>query len=74
MSETIIVGFLSLAGTLIGSICGIIASQKLTIYRIEQLEKKVDKHNQIADKVLEMQGRMNECEHNIRDLKGRVCA
>lgn len=74
MSETIIVGLLSLAGTLIGSICGIIASQKLTIYRIEQLEKKVDKHNQIADKVLEMQGRMNECEHNIRDLKGRVCA
>ena len=74
MSETIIVGLLSLAGTLIGSICGIIASQKLTIYRIEQLEKKVDKHNQIADKVLEMQGRMNEVEHNIRDLKGRVCA
>ena len=74
MSETIIVGLLSLTGTLIGSICGIIASQKLTIYRIEQLEKKVDKHNQIADKVLEMQGRMNECEHNINDLKGRVCA
>ena len=74
MSETIIVGLLSLAGTLIGSICGIIASQKLTIYRIEQLEKKVDKHNQIADKVLEMQGRMTECEHNINDLKGRVCA
>ena len=74
MSETIIVGLLSLTGTLIGSICGIIASQKLTIYRIEQLEKKVDKHNQIADKVLEMQGRMTECEHNINDLKGRVCA
>lgn len=74
MSETIIVGLLSLAGTLIGSICGIIASQKLTIYRIEQLEKKVDKHNQIADKVLEMQGRVTECEHNINDLKGRVCA
>lgn len=74
MSETIIVGLLSLAGTLIGTVGGIIASQKLTIYRIEQLEKKVDKHNQIADKVLEMQGRVTECEHNINDLKGRVCA
>ena len=40
---TIIVGVLSLVGTLIGSIAGIMTAQKLTVYRIEQLEKKVDK-------------------------------
>ena len=44
MQPEVIVGLLSLCGTLIGSIAGIIASNKLTLYRIEQLEKKVDKH------------------------------
>lgn len=42
---TIIVGVLSLVGTLIGSIAGIMTAQKLTVYRIDQLEKKVDKMN-----------------------------
>lgn len=40
---TIIVGVLSLVGTLIGTIAGIMTAQKLTVYRIDQLEKKVDK-------------------------------
>ena len=40
---TIIVGILSLVGTLIGTIAGIMTAQKLTVYRIDQLEKKVDK-------------------------------
>ena len=43
MSDTIIVALLSLAGTLIGSLFGIIAANKLVVYRIEQLEKKVEK-------------------------------
>lgn len=42
---TVVVGILSLVGTLIGSITGIMVSQKLTVYRIDQLEKKVDKMN-----------------------------
>lgn len=42
---TVVVGILSLVGTLIGSITGIMVSQKLTVYRIDQLEKKVDKIN-----------------------------
>ena len=42
---TVVVGILSLVGTLIGSITGILVSQKLTVYRIDQLEKKVDKIN-----------------------------
>ena len=72
MSDTIIVGLLSLGGTLIGTVGGIIASQKLTIYRIQQLEKKMDRHNQVIERVFLMEGRMNEAEHDIRDLKGRV--
>lgn len=51
MSDTIIVALLSLAGTLIGSIFGILTSNKLVVYRIEQLEKKVEKHNNVLERV-----------------------
>lgn len=67
MSETIIVGILSLIGTFIGSFSGI----HLIKYRIEQLEKKVEKHNQIIERTFKLEGRMDECEHDIRDLKNR---
>ena len=49
--ETIIVGVLSLLGTLVGSIAGIMTANKLTNYRIDQLEKKVDKHNSVIERV-----------------------
>ena len=51
MAETVIVGVLSLVGTLGGSLFGILAANKLTTYRIEQLEKKVEKHNNIVERV-----------------------
>ena len=45
MNSEVLIALLSLAGTLIGSFGGIITSSKLTNYRLEQLERKVDKHN-----------------------------
>lgn len=71
MSDTIIVGLLSLAGTLLGTIGGILATQKLVMYRLQQLEIKVDKHNKIVERTFQLEGRMNEAEHDIRDLKTR---
>lgn len=55
MSETIIVGILSLIGTLIGSLGGIMAANKVVVYRIEQLEKKVEKHNNVIERVYELE-------------------
>lgn len=55
MSETIIVALLSLAGTLIGSLFGILAANKLVVYRIEQLEKKVEKHNNVLERVYSLE-------------------
>lgn len=55
MTETIIVALLSLAGTLGGSFCGILTANKLTTYRLEQLEKKVEKHNQVIDRVYQLE-------------------
>lgn len=69
MSEEIFVAVLSLAGTLAGSLCGILAANRITVYRIEQLEKKVDKHNSVVERTCRLEGRMTEAEHDIRDLK-----
>lgn len=68
MSETIIVGILSLIGTFIGSFSGI----HLIKYRIEQLEKKVEKHNQVIERTFKLEGRMTEVEHEIADLQRRA--
>ena len=54
MDSTIIVALLSLLGTLIGSLGGIIASNKLVIYRIQELEKKVNKHNEVIERVYKL--------------------
>ena len=55
MSETIIVAILSLVGTLAGSLLGIIAANKLVVYRIEQPEKKVEKHNNVLERVYDLE-------------------
>lgn len=63
------ISLFSLAGTLIGTFSGIFISNRLTIYRINQLEKKVEKHNGVIERTFILEGRMNEAEHDIRDMK-----
>lgn len=70
MSETILVAVLSLVGTLLGSILGILAANKLTNYRIEQLEKKVEKHNQVIERVYKLEKQEAVIEEEIDHLKG----
>ena len=76
MNETLLVAVLSFAGTLIGTLGGILAANRLTNYRIERLEKQVEKHNQVIDRVykLEQADAVEEEEirvinHRIRDLE-----
>jgi hypothetical protein len=69
MSNEIIVGLLSFAGTAVGSICGIIASAKLTNYRIQQLEKKVDEHNNFARRMPVLEEKIEVVNHRIADLE-----
>ena len=51
MSDSVIVAILSLIGTLGGTFGGILVSNKLTTYRIEQLEKKVQAHNNFDTRI-----------------------
>ena len=68
MTEAIIVAIISGACTLIGSCAGVIASSRLTQYRLAQLEKQVNRH-QVIERTFRLEGRMDEAEHDIRDLK-----
>lgn len=69
MNETIIISLISLIGTLAGSLGGILVASKLTNYRLEQLEKKVDKHNQFAERIPVLENHMTVSEHRIKDLE-----
>lgn len=69
MSEAIIVALIGLAGSGAGAFVGIVVSSKLTQYRLEQLEKKVEEYNNVKDRTTQLEGRMTEAEHDIRDLK-----
>jgi hypothetical protein len=72
MSETIIVALIGLAGSAIGAFAGVMASAKLTNFRIQQLEEKVNKHNNMIERTYALEGRMTEAEHDIQDIKGRI--
>ena len=69
MSEAIIVAILGFAGTMLGSLFGVLAAQKLTQYRLSQLEEKVNKHNNLIERTFKLEGRMTEAEHDIKYLK-----
>lgn len=65
-------GMLALIGTAIGTLGGILASAKMTTYRIEQLEKKVDKHNNFAEKIPVIEEQIKVANHRITDLEEKV--
>lgn len=79
MSSEMWVAFISLIGTVIGTFGGIMASNKMTSYRIEQLEKKVEKHNNIVERMYKIEenqavinNNMKVANHRIDDLEEAV--
>lgn len=72
VSETILVALLSLLGTLIGTFGGIVTGSKLMMYRIEQLEKNVEKHNGVIERTYKLEGEVLELQHDIRDIKSEL--
>lgn len=76
MTDTVMVAVISLCGTLFGTFGGIMASNKLTLYRVEQLEKKVDKHNNVIERVFKLEDndrlleeKISVANHRIADLE-----
>lgn len=69
MTTEITVAVLSLIGTSIGTLGGILASAKLTNYRIQELEKKVDKHNNFAERIPLIEEKLKMQEARIDNIE-----
>ena len=70
------IAVLSLIGTCVGSLGGILTANKLTTYRIQQLEKKVEKHNSVIERVYKLEQHeavldteIDTVNHRIKDLE-----
>lgn len=72
MEPEIVVSLITLAGSALGTFAGIIASTKLTNYRIEQLEKKVDKHNTVIERTYKLEEAQAILEEQIKVANHRI--
>ena len=70
MESTVIVAIISFAGTLIGTVGGIITSGKITEYRLKELEKKVEKHTAFAVKLPLLEEKIKILSSRIGKLEG----
>lgn len=61
----LVVGAFSFAGTAVGGKLGVQAANKLTYYRIEELEKKVDKHNKVIERTADLEGKVKLLDSKI---------
>ena len=68
MTSEVFVALCSLIGTALGTFGG----TKLMSYRIEQLERKVEKHNSVVERMAVMENKMTVADHRISDLEGEV--
>lgn len=62
MKLEVITSFLSVIATCITTFSGILISNKLTIYRISQLEEKVNKHNNVIERVFKLEQKVEDLE------------
>ena len=72
MSDTIIVALIGLIGSGAGAFGGILVSSKLTQYRLEQLERKVEVHNKVIDRVYKLEERTELQEEKIKVANHRI--
>ena len=72
MNDVVIVAIISLIGTLGGTFGGILTSSKLTNYRIEQLEKKVEEHNNVVKRTYKLEEEQKVEEEKIKVINNRL--
>ncbi len=72
VSDTVIAAVLSMLGSLSGTFGGILVSNKLTSYRLEQLEKKVQAHNNLVERTYHLEGEMDVIHEQIKVANHRI--
>jgi hypothetical protein len=69
LSTEVWVAILALAGTLTGSFTGVLVANRLVNYRLEQLEKKVEKHNNLVERIAMAENDIKIVNHKIDDVE-----
>lgn len=69
MNAEIIIALISLLGTLVGSLGGILVSSKMTNYRLQQLENRVAEHNNFARRMPVIEEQIKGINHRIEDIE-----
>lgn len=69
MTSEVIVAFIAFLGTTLGTFGGIVASSKLTNFRLQKLEEKVDKHNSVIERTYRLEEQIKVANHRIDDLE-----
>lgn len=72
LSEGVIIAVLGIIGSAIGSFGGVVSSQKMVKYRLSKLEEKVDKHNNLVERMSTLELRNKVCEHRIENLEKKA--
>lgn len=72
MTEGIIIALIGFLGTIIGSAIGVVASSKLINYRLQQLEEKVNKHNNLIERTYELERKESIVEEHIHNLEEEI--
>ncbi len=71
MEPEVIVSLITLLGSALGTFAGIAVNTKLTNYRIEQLERKVDKHNNVIERTVKLEERIGAIDYRLREVESR---
>ena len=72
MQTEILIALISFAGTAIGSVAGIMAANKLTNYRISKLEEKVNKHNNLVERMTAAEQSVKSAHKRIDEINERI--
>lgn len=72
MDNALMASLFTFLGSAIGTVGGILVSQKLTNYRLEQLEKKVEEHNKVKERTTELETWKDGVNLEIKEVKDRI--
>ena len=72
MKSEIVVALIAFAGTAIGAFGGIITANKLVNFRLEQLENKVNKHNNLIERTYKAEGKIAALEERLDSIERRI--
>lgn len=72
MDNALMASLFTFLGSAIGTVGGILVSQKLTNYRLEQLEKKVEEHNKVKERTTELEAWKDGVNLEIKEVKDRI--